>query len=29
MAENGRKQRKNTIHSVQIAYEGGITVEDM
>jgi hypothetical protein len=29
MAENGRKQRKNTINSVQIAYEGGITVEDM
>ncbi|KAJ6000918.1 Transposase Tan1 [Penicillium waksmanii] len=29
MAENGRKQRKNAINSVQIAYEGGITVEDM
>lgn len=29
VAENGRKQRKAAISSVQIAYEGGITVEDM
>jgi hypothetical protein len=29
MAENARKQRKYTKPSTQLAYEGGITVEDM
>jgi hypothetical protein len=29
MVENRRKQHKNAINSVQIAYKGGITVEDM
>jgi hypothetical protein len=29
MAENGRKLRKQALSSVQIPYEGGITVEDM
>jgi hypothetical protein len=29
MAENGRKQRKYALPNVQMAYEGGVTVEEM